>query len=1092
MVVPELQRALKLTYPSPLPRYNFHLIESLLTTYLFYQKIEQPFLKAVKQTLDERCNETIEEIYKIAIKLIIETIADGYGEDDDNDDDNDLTGPNEKKDPSSAGGGSRSNNNDNGNDENFRDSSGSNSNTRAKGNSGAGSNKFAGQQAADKRKNKLVGGALQEGLEASGFVNVFRCKRKLASFSLGLNRSQEKRKGRVGGTTRSGTTRGCMQNCNVSSNDVGLLNLHKQTLPARIEAELGESSEQSLETQKQQQTRNELETGKSRENEMEMEMEIERQQPNCSTTSSDYLANPTRGQHEDAAASPLKQLPNDERLKETLFVLKGLLSSLTAKKRENKNGDEKEPVASEGVLNKFTSSEVKLSDDRLERDSAFNKVNGDKVWAERDTNVLGMETEPRVERKQAASNQASKCLLAANLVKDNKEDCCAYREKFNKDNETTCYSIGDHTLEDCDKVRGSCRFLELEGKEAEEGGNSLNSDNQDDSSGSNNKVTCLIDQQPSLVTEQPTAKFTTKTKLNNLKLEDEKRSFSDACLDNTNIIKSASESPSADNSSTHDNHGAMLDSPEGATPVLASPLRVNSCKSGINTRNGNIKLDQNSPETRGRRRVATNNQVSRCEVKSAKKQVPQSTLKAESHDDLGDSENHVNYNDIVKKPATSAPAPTSILNFASISAAPPLYHTKSIKWVDVCEKQEVKKEGTMEEVDCKDDDYDCETTRSEAPPLKTIIGGSSIWCKFAKDIVRTSRAPQTLANRPKSHNELPLNSANLAHACCFTQLPGDVVVTSRSNLGETVGETGETQGGRRVCRGETSAEHRLDVNERLTRLYPRWGLKCVCSSLLTMKTSETTKQAVYEAQIVPSQQQKLPLVSNLRRQTMLKKGKDERGIHLARVGVGDKVAVAESKAAKVEEEKMERQAERDEYKQAYDKQAASNQFGAKKQTRSFLMPPFWSHIKLSPLRALLEIKISENCNRNSNRQEKRNKTNNSNHHRRRHLLLRCRRRPRKQHLQEPDVSLESPYERSHLAPKDNGEDLSKLEEQIELRTASKISTKTSLLTTDLGDLGELIKMLMLTIASKKQHHLKQHKTTTKFDNININSNLIQV
>lgn len=45
------------------------------------QKIEQPFLKAVKQTLDERCNETIEEIYKIAIKLIIETIADGYGDD---------------------------------------------------------------------------------------------------------------------------------------------------------------------------------------------------------------------------------------------------------------------------------------------------------------------------------------------------------------------------------------------------------------------------------------------------------------------------------------------------------------------------------------------------------------------------------------------------------------------------------------------------------------------------------------------------------------------------------------------------------------------------------------------------------------------------------------------------------------------------------------------------------------------------------------------------------------------------------------------------------------------------------------------------
>lgn len=46
----------------------------------YFWKIEQPFLKAVKQTLDERCNETIEQIYMIAIKLIIETIADGYGQ----------------------------------------------------------------------------------------------------------------------------------------------------------------------------------------------------------------------------------------------------------------------------------------------------------------------------------------------------------------------------------------------------------------------------------------------------------------------------------------------------------------------------------------------------------------------------------------------------------------------------------------------------------------------------------------------------------------------------------------------------------------------------------------------------------------------------------------------------------------------------------------------------------------------------------------------------------------------------------------------------------------------------------------------------
>lgn len=49
----------------------------------YFWKIEQPFMKAVKQTLDERCNDTIESIYVIAIKLIIETIAQGYGQNGD-------------------------------------------------------------------------------------------------------------------------------------------------------------------------------------------------------------------------------------------------------------------------------------------------------------------------------------------------------------------------------------------------------------------------------------------------------------------------------------------------------------------------------------------------------------------------------------------------------------------------------------------------------------------------------------------------------------------------------------------------------------------------------------------------------------------------------------------------------------------------------------------------------------------------------------------------------------------------------------------------------------------------------------------------
>lgn len=74
----------------------------------YFWKIEQPFLKAVKQTLDERCNEVIEEIYKIAIKLIIETISDGYGEDDD-------SGSGPAPDRNNSSGGNQNNNNNNSN-----------------------------------------------------------------------------------------------------------------------------------------------------------------------------------------------------------------------------------------------------------------------------------------------------------------------------------------------------------------------------------------------------------------------------------------------------------------------------------------------------------------------------------------------------------------------------------------------------------------------------------------------------------------------------------------------------------------------------------------------------------------------------------------------------------------------------------------------------------------------------------------------------------------------------------------------------------------------------------------------------------------
>lgn len=67
-------------------------------------------MMAVKQTLDERCNENIESIYKLAIKLIIETISDGYGEDQEGASaDSSATQPGQRPPgPGDPGSGSRS------------------------------------------------------------------------------------------------------------------------------------------------------------------------------------------------------------------------------------------------------------------------------------------------------------------------------------------------------------------------------------------------------------------------------------------------------------------------------------------------------------------------------------------------------------------------------------------------------------------------------------------------------------------------------------------------------------------------------------------------------------------------------------------------------------------------------------------------------------------------------------------------------------------------------------------------------------------------------------------------------------------------
>ncbi|XP_048515925.1 neuroglobin-like [Athalia rosae] len=44
----------------------------------FFWKIEAPFLEAVRRTLEDRYTENVENIYKLTIKFIIETLIDGF------------------------------------------------------------------------------------------------------------------------------------------------------------------------------------------------------------------------------------------------------------------------------------------------------------------------------------------------------------------------------------------------------------------------------------------------------------------------------------------------------------------------------------------------------------------------------------------------------------------------------------------------------------------------------------------------------------------------------------------------------------------------------------------------------------------------------------------------------------------------------------------------------------------------------------------------------------------------------------------------------------------------------------------------------
>ena len=43
-----------------------------------FQKIESPFLEAVKMTLGDRYTDNMDQIYKLTIKFVIETVVKGY------------------------------------------------------------------------------------------------------------------------------------------------------------------------------------------------------------------------------------------------------------------------------------------------------------------------------------------------------------------------------------------------------------------------------------------------------------------------------------------------------------------------------------------------------------------------------------------------------------------------------------------------------------------------------------------------------------------------------------------------------------------------------------------------------------------------------------------------------------------------------------------------------------------------------------------------------------------------------------------------------------------------------------------------------
>ncbi|KYN42104.1 hypothetical protein ALC56_03242 [Trachymyrmex septentrionalis] len=61
-----------------IPGFNRQYFWLIRDQTFYFQKIEKPFLDAVERTLEDRYSENVENIYKLTIKFIIETLIDGF------------------------------------------------------------------------------------------------------------------------------------------------------------------------------------------------------------------------------------------------------------------------------------------------------------------------------------------------------------------------------------------------------------------------------------------------------------------------------------------------------------------------------------------------------------------------------------------------------------------------------------------------------------------------------------------------------------------------------------------------------------------------------------------------------------------------------------------------------------------------------------------------------------------------------------------------------------------------------------------------------------------------------------------------------